>query len=171
MFGRDRQYRDLSALIGHRDLSGLRALLREGVDPNVRSRRGTRILLEAVASADEGLVQALLDAGADPDAVDPEFGTTALHLAAHKGYAGVVRRLVHRRADVNAADSHGLTPLMLAACGDHAEVADVLLRARANPKAVDTLGRTARDYAVRHQAHETLVVIDGCGAAKGRSAG
>jgi len=159
----------LSRAIEQRDVHGLRALLRDGAGPDVRSKHGVRLLFEAVASADDGLVQALLDAGADPNADDPEFGTTALHLAAHKGYTAVTRLLLHRHADVNAVDAHGVTPLMLAACGGHTEVADALLRARANPEAVDALGRTARDYAARHHARDALRISAGVAAAGGHA--
>lgn len=73
-------------------------------------------------------VELLLDLGVDVNAVDAQGdgyydiapGSTALHVAAWRGRHDVVRLLIARGANVDAADGQGRTPLMLAvrACVD-----------------------------------------------------
>jgi ankyrin repeat protein len=55
----------------------------------------------------------LLNNASDPNACRKD-GATALHLAAARGYAEIVRLLVHRGADIQARDGQGLTPLEVA---------------------------------------------------------
>jgi ankyrin repeat protein len=55
-------------------------------------------------------VKVLLEAGANPNAVNPR-GDTALHIAAHDGRLGPLRELVAGGADVNARNSAGQTAL------------------------------------------------------------
>ena len=56
------------------------------------------------------VVNLLLDAGADI-ALRDSFGQTALHGAAFRGWSELVRTLVARGADLDAADDDGHTPL------------------------------------------------------------
>jgi ankyrin repeat protein len=65
-----------------------------------------RFVTEADALA---TVMLLLDAGADIDAKD-EFGQTALHGAAYRGWNDLVVYLVERGADLSSADMDGHTP-------------------------------------------------------------
>jgi ankyrin repeat protein len=55
-------------------------------------------------------VTALLDAGADPNVVDPNSKETALHLAAKALHPGIVRALVAHGANLNVQNKDGLTP-------------------------------------------------------------
>ncbi len=57
-------------------------------------------------------VKVLLEAGADPNAVNPQ-GDTALHIAAHDGRLEVLRELVAGGADVSARNAAGQTALEL----------------------------------------------------------
>ena len=57
-------------------------------------------------------VQLLLEAGANPNAVNPK-GDTALHIAAHDGRLEQLRELVAAGADVNARNAAGQTALEL----------------------------------------------------------
>jgi len=94
--------------------------------------------LTALHAASEGgsvsVVDALLSAGWEVDAVD-SVGATACHSAAHHGHVEVLRRLVLAGADVNraATDSAALgdRPLTSAAFRGHAATIDFLVSAGA----------------------------------------
>ena len=73
------------------------------------------------------MIQALLDAGADPNAVLGE-GETPLMTAARTGNVAAVRMLAVRGANVNATEAwRGQTALMWAAAEDHEPVARLLI--------------------------------------------
>lgn len=86
-------------------------------------------------------VKALVDAGADINARDPE-GYTALTWAAQHGHTDIADYLMGRYAQVNAVDRGGYTPLMWAAQEGHANVVETLLRHGANPYVKDGRGNT-----------------------------
>ncbi|HEY1957450.1 MAG TPA: ankyrin repeat domain-containing protein [Polyangiaceae bacterium] len=76
---------------------------------------------------------ALLDAGANPNAIcNPPTGTTVLQKAAGDGEVVVVRALLEKGADKDAADLSGARPLYLAACAGHADAVGVLKDAGAS---------------------------------------
>jgi ankyrin repeat protein len=83
------------------------------------------------------IVQLLLDAGADPDAYNPEgfhAHSTPLHQAALAGHAGVVRALVERGARLDVKDTiHDATPLGWALHGERGAIAEYL-RERSAPR-------------------------------------
>jgi ankyrin repeat protein len=74
------------------------------------------------------VVDALLDAGADPRTLTTEEGETVLMTAARAGNLEVVRTLLKRGADVNAREKYkGQTALMWAAAERHAADVKLLL--------------------------------------------
>ena len=85
----------------------------------------------ASSQGDLGRVAALLDDGADINALDRHNQTALIH-AAHRGDLALVRLLVQRGADLDRAATHGMTALMLAVIGNHPEVVEVLLAAGAD---------------------------------------
>ena len=137
-----------------------RELLEEGADPNV-GVCGKTPLMEAVDEPGqffdanrEAVVEALLVAGADVHARDPE-GWTALHFA---GRADVraVELLLARGADPLAGSSDGTSPLHQAAEHDNVDVARALIAAGADPTVRNHEGLTPADVARRH--HEPLEI-------------
>jgi ankyrin repeat protein len=62
-------------------------------------------------------------------------GRTLLGMAAERGRAEIVRRLIARGAQLDARDDDRLTPLHLAARGGHTECVQALLAAGADPNA------------------------------------
>ncbi len=111
------------------DLPLLEALTQAGADPTLTNSSGTTPLMAAAGvgisapgedagSEDEAVetVKYLLELGADINAVD-QRGETAMHGAAYKGVAKVIRLLDERGADIsfwNRKNKQGWTPLLIA---------------------------------------------------------
>ena len=72
---------------------------------------------------------------------------SALHIAADRGHAAIVRRLLRAGAEVNARNQWNCTPLMAAAYWGHAPCVEALLLAGADPRVVADNGKTARTVA------------------------
>lgn len=85
-------------------------------------------LFDAAAADDVDTVRRLLDDGADPTALDPRTGGSALHVAATAGAARAARLLLDAGTPVNLqAASQGATPLFTAAWHLRPAVVEVLL--------------------------------------------
>lgn len=108
-------------------------------------------LMRAVRAGGAAEVSAAL-AGADVNATDID-GETALHHAARRGDAEVVRLLLGAGARVDAENRYQRTPLHVAAAAGGAEVVQALLDAGAPVTGADAFGAT-----VLHAAAEA-----GCG--------
>jgi len=104
----------LGTAVEQGDLSRLRALIAQKVDPNARRVDGTTALHAAVHADRLDMVQALLAAGATAAAAD-RYGVTPLYLACLNGNADIVARLLDAGVDPNTADPTGETALMTAA--------------------------------------------------------
>jgi len=98
--------------------------------------------LEATSVGDVGRVLALLDAGADIDALD-KHGQTALMNAAHRGDAALVQALVARGAKLDHTAKYRLTALMLAVIADHPDVLRILIAAGADRELRGSQGQFA----------------------------
>lgn len=109
----------LNAILNHDEAEALR-VLKQGAFPDTRSKRHIPALIMSVSRKQEGIVQAILDAGGDVNirATDTEKGIdqiTALHIAASNGNFAILNALIAAKANVNAQDKGGYTPLMAAA--------------------------------------------------------
>lgn len=172
------------------EVDGVRALLASGVSIETRDQRTRSAnmtpLMCAAATGQAGVVEALLQAGAAPDAQDREngedgqkeykglaslagvveavrmvastakLGKTALMLASYHGHGEVVRLLLAAGAKVNLADNLGYTPLMWAALAGHSEVVEQLIKANADVQAHDICGNTAFNLASEGE-HKSVV--------------
>ena len=70
-------------------------------------------------------------------------GWTSLLIASQNGHLGVVRELLARGANANAATNSGATPLILASRRGHVMVVRALLAAGADKRHVANHGETA----------------------------
>lgn len=111
------------------------ALLEAGADFRVASRTGATPMYLATVNGSAAMIERLLGAGHDANAVLTETLETVLMLTAKTGNAEAVQVLIDHGADVNAAQVRRFTPLMFAASEGHAEVVEVLLAAGADPQA------------------------------------
>jgi ankyrin repeat protein len=115
---------------------------------NNKDYQGATALVRAVNWDRVEIVEALLAAGADVNALN-DSRASALHQAACLGRDEIARVLIAHKADVNAGELYWATPLHEAARHLNQGVARLLLDAGANPDAKDELGDTPRDLARR----------------------
>jgi ankyrin repeat protein len=145
----------------------VRLLLEKGLTVNAAANSGGTALMFAAGAGHFEVVQALLAAGADPNAVvaatseyieqvvaavaegktdvEPhKDGITALMLAAESGHLEIAQLLVEQGAIVDVADDEDLTPLLNAVKGGHEDIARYLLKHGANPnhQFTDAAGKT-----------------------------
>ena len=107
-------------------------------------KQGWPPLTIAVYRWKNDVAEALLDAGAAVDAVDPR-GNTALHWAAHADNTAAVEMLVGAHADMDAGNRSGLTPLHMAASKSSRGAFAALRRAGASMDAVNAMGQNVTD--------------------------
>jgi hypothetical protein len=110
------------AAAGYRD-DLARALVQTGADVTASNRRGAQSLHYAAdglpgsanwnPQAQAATVACLIEAGADPNAVD-KSGVAPLHRAVRTRCAAAVRALLDGGADAQLKNRHGSTPLTLA---------------------------------------------------------
>lgn len=115
----------LAAFFGQTEAA--RVLLAGGADPNGASRNAMEVhpINSAAATKQREIVELLLDAGADVDAVQ-HGGWSALHSAAHNGDRETAMLLTGRGADRTARASTGQTPADMAEEKGFTEVAAML---------------------------------------------
>jgi len=128
-------------IAGEKHVATVRAsLANESLPAN--SEEITQALMRAALIGHTAAIRALLDGGADVNAIDPN-GWTPLMEAVFAGHAETIRALLARGADVNTKDQAGWTPLMEAASKGQAEAVMILLASGADANAKSNKGWTA----------------------------
>jgi uncharacterized protein len=102
-------------------------LLAAGANVKVANRFGATPLSLACTNGSAAMIERLLKAGDDPNALVSEAGDTALMLAARTGKPDAVKMLLDHQADANKTNAEGQTPLMWAAAEKNAAAAKVLI--------------------------------------------
>lgn len=147
------------AAVRNHDGRRVERLVAQGLDPALRVGPAAAPLLACAtggAQAHGAVVNALLDAGADPGARTAD-GATALHWAIRAAPRGtfvparldVVDLLIAAGADVDAVDGAGETPLLEAVSANQPEMAARLLAAGADALLPDGRGETPAARAQR----------------------
>jgi ankyrin repeat protein len=120
--------------------------------------RGTALHYAALCGL-EGIVEFLVNAQGQ-DVHSRAFGeSTALHVAAHRGHAGVGRVLLELGADPTAKDKDGKTPLHVASEWGNVEAIRLLLEKGADPTAQDKDGKTPLHFASRSGNVEAIRLL------------
>jgi len=118
----------------------------------------------ACENASFAMVDALLAAGADPDAARTN-GVTPLMTASRTGDVGIVEMLLGRGVDVNATiPSTGQTALMWATAERHVDIVQRLIAAGADLDAQSTIGFTPLLFAARNGDLKASKVLLDAGA-------
>ena len=132
-----------AAFAKHFDI--MKLLLASGAKVDSPDHRGVTLLV-SMGFFDPTVSTILVEAGANPNASDPE-GQTALMKAAAHGLKETVKVLIDHHAEINQKDMSGRTALMHAAAGRHSTAIPLLLENGADPTARDTDGQSALDLA------------------------
>jgi hypothetical protein len=142
--------------VGNGHEQAVRDFLILGFSPNLRDESGLPALFHAVRSGSTGLVQLLVDYGADVNEQSGDRGTSPLMEAAGTGQVGITRLLLSAGADPDMVSHYGQTATILAASEGHAGTVKLLLEWNARTDPVDHLGMTALKYAELFR-HEEVV--------------
>ncbi|CAM9316167.1 unnamed protein product [Scytosiphon promiscuus] len=111
----------------------VKACLEVGANVGVKDYMGYSILSGAFQNDDDGIYQLLLDAGADPDAADPDGDFPPLLWALGARKTKVVEQLIAAGANVDIVASNGMTPVALATKMGLSYCLAVLLHSGASP--------------------------------------
>lgn len=130
-------------------------LLEAGADIEASTNDGTTALIIAAREGHDGLVEALLEAGADPHTRRSGFPTTALHAAAQTGTIVSIDLLVSAGVGVDELDEANDGPLASAAYFGMTENAQRLMALGADVDHAGHSGNTAADWA-RERGHDEL---------------
>jgi Zn finger protein HypA/HybF involved in hydrogenase expression len=137
--------------------------LESGVSPDARDEEGTNALYLACDKEQPAIAQLLVARGADVNLLPKTKGrSTALQVAIYRGfdsyalkpregYPQLIKMLIEKGADVNAADVDGNTPLIAAAEKDDVATMRLLLAKGANLAHTNENGWTALERAVSYR--------------------
>jgi uncharacterized protein len=128
----------------------VQAVINKGAKINAIRSEGTPLILAAAYNKNPEVIVVLLKAGADLNARDLNYGSTALHWAAtYNTNPDVVSALLQAGADVNARNTReDMTPLIWAAVkNSNPEIIHRLLEAGADATIRGKDGKSALDYA------------------------
>jgi ankyrin repeat protein len=120
-------------------------------------------LVAAAKARDHQAAMALIAAGVDVSASEPD-GSTALLYAAYTLDHDLARALLAAGADPSARNDYGATPLMEAASLGDSAMAALLLEAGAEPESANVEGQTAIMAAARAGDVETARLLLAAGA-------
>lgn len=95
------------------DVESVKALITFDADPTITDYHGNTVIAIATADniASEGIIQTLVDGGADINARSDTTGDTALHVAMKSHFLRSALALLHCGADINCVDADGRKPL------------------------------------------------------------
>jgi len=142
--------------VQHGNVAAIPLLVSPGT-VNLADQDGFTALHAAAAYDHAGMVDALVGAGADVNAVSAtEACETALHIACSRRRLDNVRRLCELGADLELANDQGCTPLLHAAMLDDSRFVTELLRRGARPTARSSAGMSALHFSAGRGHHRTL---------------
>ena len=130
-----------------------------GADVNATNKKNQTTLMLASAGGSIDVVNALLEAGADPTITDAD-GCIWLHYAVARKCStrgNVLQLTIDHGADVNATNEKNQTVLMLACVVGNIDAINALLKAGSNPGITDSDGCTWLHHAVYVKCNEEVL--------------
>ncbi len=142
---------------------GIMAMLKGGVNPNVKNAPGNTPLIISASLGDTQSVRALLAYRANVNAANND-GNTAMIYAARYNHPETVLALLapltmQYRADVNMQNNKGETALYWAAMKGYAPVVKILLANDADRNLKTKSGQTALDVAKKYKRDEVITLL------------
>src|SRR5688572_27023099 len=137
------------------------ALLKKGADVNAPQGDGMTALHWAATNNQLDLVDALVKAKANPNAVTRNGAYTPLHMASKEGHAAIVRRLLKAGANPKALTTTGdVSALHFAAGAGSADAVAALLDQGADVNARETVwGQTPLMFAAAYNRLDAVKVL------------
>lgn len=131
-------------------------LLKSGMSPDSRGIYGVTPLMRAAHHGNLQLLNLLMSAGADVNAVDLG-GATALHVASRKGHSSIITALINANAHIEFEDNAGWTPIMRASSiiKDH-KIIDLMVSKGAKPTKNNKNGYNAITQAIQSSNIEVI---------------
>lgn len=154
-------YEDFFAAIKQDDPGTITQLLQRGFDPDTRSPDGQHGLYLALREGSLKAANALIDWPKTRVESRNAQDESPLMMAALKGHAEIVRRLVARDADINKP---GWAPLHYAATGGHLEIMEFLLEHHAFIDAESPNGTTPLMMAAHYGSTAAVKMLLEAGA-------
>ncbi len=136
-------YRDA---VGDRSARLVEVLLDAGADPNPSGYPPLLMCINQMGTSVPGL-RRLLDAGADPDVVNPVDGDTLVHRVTQIGSEASIELVLSLGLSLERRDGRGRTPLLAAVHQENPAATRRLVEAGADTTAVDGDGLTAEQLA------------------------
>jgi len=152
------------------DLAGVKKALVEGANVNAGIDGSQTALMTAALAGHRGIVQTLLDGGANPNVEAQHLGQTALAMAASGGHDEIVKLLLDRGASINHRSGKykrpyaGVTALFIAALRNRVSTIDLLIKSGADPNIENDDGLTPLMYAAAKGLVDALNALIHAGA-------
>ncbi|RDW75101.1 hypothetical protein BP6252_06243 [Coleophoma cylindrospora] len=120
----------------------LRLLKNGAVDASTRDDHGDTLLSQAAERGNEVIVALLLETDQFETDLNDKSRRTPLHWASHNGHINIVKLLLEKGADVNAADKDSCSPLYWASQDGQIDVVKLLLEKGASINTAEHTGWT-----------------------------
>lgn len=156
----------LAASISSAKPSEIREKIADGADVNCTNKFGmTPLMLSAQYNKCIAVTKALIEAGADINAVEPRYKSNAFHLAAQgSSNPRIVETLLNAGANPEAKNYLGETPLILAMSNPEASIARALIKHGADVNATDYQGHSVLYFAEKEKRNNLAKLLKEAGA-------
>jgi uncharacterized protein len=134
-------------IIGSGDVESVMLFLTAGFSPNLADSRGIPAMSIAVRSQMPEIVELLVKAGADINALSGDRGYSPLMDAVQKGDIAMATLLMDNGANADLRSKDGQTALIIAVGRGDIATVSLLLSRGASPDIADNLGMSASAYA------------------------